>query len=108
MKQTSIAIHAAAPAKPAVGAPCNGCGVCCASEPCPLGMVVLCQFKGACRALLWQAERCRYVCGLVDRPADYLSWLPDKLSGWAGRLAARRIAAGQGCDASIEVVDEPE
>jgi len=41
----TIAIHAAAPAKPALGEPCNGCGVCCAAEPCPVGMFALLQFK---------------------------------------------------------------
>jgi len=98
-----IKIHAAAPAKPALGQPCNGCGVCCSVEPCPLGMVVLRQWRGACHALLWQPQSARYVCGLVQQPAAYLRWLPARLVAWAGRLAARRIAAGQGCDAAIEV-----
>ena len=35
-----IRIHADAPAKPPVGAPCNGCGVCCLLEPCPLGVLL--------------------------------------------------------------------
>lgn len=103
----TIALHAAAPAKPAVGEPCNGCGVCCAVGPCPVGLFALRQFRGACRALLWQAEQSRYVCGMVVRPSDYLRWLPVRLDAGAGRLAARSIAAGLGCDADIEVTSAP-
>ena len=40
MTHAVIYLHPAAPAKPAVGAACNGCGVCCAWQPCPLGMLV--------------------------------------------------------------------
>jgi len=68
-------------------------------------MFVLFQFKSRCRALLWQPEGSRYVCGMVARPADYLRWLPARLGPWAGRLLARRIAAGLGCDADIEPED---
>ena len=65
-------------------------------------MLVLFQFKGRCRALLWQTERSRYGCGLVVRPAGYLRWLPAALAPWAGRLFARRVAVGSGCDAELE------
>lgn len=91
-----------APAKPALGAPCNGCGVCCASEPCPLSRLLLGHRHGGCPALTWQAER--YVCGLVVTPATHLRWLPVRWAALAGRLARRWIAAGAGCDcdASME------
>jgi hypothetical protein len=97
-----IALHRAAPAKPALGAPCNGCGVCCASEPCPLSRLLLGHRSGACPALTWQGER--YVCGLVAAPAAQLAWLPSALAPLAARLARRWIAAGAGCDcdASLE------
>lgn len=97
-----IEIHAAAPPKPALGETCNGCGVCCAVEPCPVGVFVLFQSKGPCRALLWQPEQRRYACGMVVRPSDHLRWLPVALDAWAGRLFARKIAAGSGCDADYE------
>ncbi|RYF67964.1 MAG: hypothetical protein EOO29_36015, partial [Comamonadaceae bacterium] len=44
-----------APTKPAFGQPCNGCGVCCASEPCPAGVLVSRRRHGACAALVWAA-----------------------------------------------------
>jgi len=39
---------------------------------------------------------------MVVRPSSYLRWLPASLNPWAGRLFARRIAAGLGCDADME------
>jgi hypothetical protein len=99
----TIELHADAPPKPGVGAPCNGCGVCCAVEPCPVALVFLFQRKGRCRALQWQAEAKRYVCGMVTAPQRYSRWLPRILRSAAGRFFASRIAAGSGCDADIEV-----
>jgi len=80
-----IHIEPLAPAKPALGAACNGCGVCCLSEPCPLGMLASLRRRGACTALRWDAGATRYRCGLTTLP------LP-------GALTRRWIAAGQGCD----------
>ncbi len=45
--------HGDAPAQPAMGQPCNGCGLCCLAEPCPLGMLVSRRRHGACVALRW-------------------------------------------------------
>lgn len=94
---TTIWLHAAAPAKPAPGTPCNGCGVCCASEPCPLGMVASRRTRGRCAALQWHADPGRYSCGLLaggtqsPRTRDWLRRL-------AQPLTARWIGAGMGCD----------
>jgi hypothetical protein len=93
-----IALNAAAPAKPAVGAPCNGCGVCCAIAPCPLSRFLLGHRRGSCPALAWQEAERRYGCGLVMAPAVHLHWLPSALAPLAARLARRWIAAGSGCD----------
>lgn len=100
----SIAIHAAAPAKPAVGAPCNGCGLCCAAEPCPLSRLLLGHRQGACPALQWDAAATRYACGLVQAPARHLRWLPARAEALAARLARRWIAAGRGCDFAAELL----
>ena len=102
-----IEIHPEAPPKPAWGQPCNGCGVCCLAEPCPLGVLVSRRRQGACRALQWVPAQSAYRCGLMQAPAQYLP-VPGR---WAeallARLARRWIAAGIGCDAAIEL-PEPE
>jgi hypothetical protein len=94
-----VLIHAAAPAKPPTGAPCNGCGLCCAHEPCPLGVLLSRRRRGRCAALRWDAANTRYACDALARPARWLPWLPTP---WARALVARWIAAAQGCDASLE------
>ena len=99
---TFIAIHAAAPAKPASGQPCNGCGVCCHAAPCPVSRLLLGHRHGACPALAWRDESRRYVCGMVRHPAALLPWLPARWEGFAGRRFARWIAADTGCDSGIE------
>lgn len=90
MSVRRIRIHAQAPAKPPVGARCNGCGVCCLAEPCPLGMLASLRTRGACRVVRWDGSR--YRCGLLDgrRP-------------WLHRLVRRWVGAGRGCDSSAEV-----
>lgn len=96
--QRTIQLHAHAPAKPQQGAACNGCGVCCAGAPCPLGMLASRRTAGACSALQWQGEAGRYVCGLIVQPAAHLPrvwvWAAPALA----RLAHRSVAAGSGCD----------
>jgi len=104
-----IHIHPEAPPKPPEGAPCNGCGVCCLAEPCPVGMLVSRKRHGACVLLRWSDAQVRYVCGLLaDGDADDGLGRSDPpwrrlwrrlWRAWARRL----ISAGSGCDASIEV-----
>jgi hypothetical protein len=88
----TIFLQPEAPPKPAPGAACNGCGLCCAAEPCPLGMLVSRRRQGACAALQWQAAENRYRCGLLAEPRP---WLP-------AALARRWIAAGAGCDSDLQ------
>jgi hypothetical protein len=94
-----------APGKPDYGAGCNGCGVCCAAGPCPVAFVFLLQFRGRCRALLWQEDAKRYVCGMVVFPDRYVWVIPERMRERVGRFVATRIAAGDGCDSLAEVVD---
>ncbi len=89
-----IHLHPLAPPKPATGAACNGCGVCCAAEPCPVGMLLSRRRRGACVRLRWDEAQQRYRCGLLADAST--PW-------WLRRLAARWIAAGTGCDSDLEV-----
>ena len=108
MHQKIIELHALAPDKPDCGVRCNGCGVCCAVEPCPVGHIYLFQFRGKCRALLWQDEASRYVCGMVVCPDHYMSLIPERWREHFGKFFASRIAAGAGCDFAAEMDDTPE
>ena len=113
-----IYIQPAAPAKPVVGAACNGCGVCCLVAPCPLGVILSGRRTGACDALRWEGLDQEggntvgfYRCGAITQPDDVLfGVLPRALKvgipalAWGlGRLAKRWIAAGKGCDSTVEV-----
>ncbi len=96
MQTALIHLHRGAPAKPPVGQSCNGCGMCCATEPCPIGAVASLRHRGRCEALEWDDEATRYRCGLLVKAAT--------AGRGAQRLVARWIAAGQGCDAEMEAV----
>ncbi len=96
-----ILLHEAAPRKPAEGQACNGCGVCCAAQPCPLGMLVTRRRQGRCAALRWDPGG-RYACGMVSQPRRFLPWLP---AAWTRAVALRWIAAGRGCDSDLQAVD---
>ena len=98
-----IVVHRDAPAKPDLGHPCNGCGVCCLTEPCPVGRLIFLRWRGACPALQWQGDEARYICSLAATTHVWLRRLPRGLRGLAGRFFARAIAAGQGCDADMRV-----
>jgi hypothetical protein len=88
-----IRIHRDAPPKPAPGAACNGCGVCCLVEPCPLGMLLSRRISGACASLRWSEASRRYECGVLTAVGH---------RGGLRRVAAltirRWIGAGRGCD----------
>lgn len=99
-----LTLHAPAPPKPAPGAACNGCGICCALERCPVARLFL-PAAERCRALEWDDAARRYRCGMAVRPAAYLRWLPRRWEVGAGRWFASRIAAGSGCDCDAMEVD---
>ena len=97
--------HAGAPPKPALGAPCNGCGLCCLAEPCPLGMLLSRRRSGPCAALRWSDAQQRYLCGALADAAQAVA----AGGGWRARawqrLLRRWIAAGDGCDADLHAVE---
>lgn len=91
-----------APPQPALGQPCNGCGVCCAYAPCPLGVVVSGRRRGRCRALAWDGAR--YVCGMLQAPRRHWRWLPRTAEPLVRVWVRRLIASGVGCDAHLETM----
>jgi hypothetical protein len=98
-----IRLRAQAPAMPAAGAACNGCGVCCAWAPCPLGIVVSGRRTGRCRALRWDRQHLIYRCAMVASPRRVWPWWPGWAEGLLRRLARRWISASSGCDADLAV-----
>jgi hypothetical protein len=100
-----IFLHQAAPPKPAPGQPCNGCGVCCAAETCPLARVLLLQWHAPCRALQWDDALQHYRCGLLVSPLAHLRGLPVGSEGLIRRGVRRWIAAGVGCDSAVQADD---
>jgi hypothetical protein len=100
-----IRLHVAAPPKPAEHQPCNGCGVCCASAPCPLGVLASGRLHGPCAALTWVDEDRLYRCGLILRPQDHLPGLLRRAAPLLAALARRCTAAGVGCDCNLAVHD---
>ncbi len=120
MPSRVVWIQPEAPPKPAVGAPCNGCGLCCLAEPCPVGVLVTRRTTGACQALQWSATAARYECGMLTHPTHHLGlprWLgflglermspKSPLNRLLRRWSARMIAAGIGCDAALDVAPSP-
>lgn len=75
------------PKKPAFGAPCNGCGLCCATEVCAIGRMAHGDVQAPCPSLIWHAGRSW--CALVAiEPA-----------AGKGRPIAEALGIGRGCDA---------
>ena len=107
MAHTVIHLHPEAPPKPAPGQACNGCGVCCAWQPCPLGVLATGRRHGACAALRWDDGASRYLCTVVADPGAQWPGLPRPLRPALQALARRWIAAGAGCDCDAEVGAAP-
>ena len=95
--QQVIHIQPLAASKPPVGMPCNGCGLCCLAEPCPLGVLLSRSRKGPCKAVQWVEADRQYRCGALGQ-ADASRGIA-RLKAWVVR---RWIAAGVGCDCDLE------
>lgn len=103
MREQIIHLHSRAPAKPAEGLPCNGCGVCCALETCPAARVRFMRANGPCPALEWSEADARYYCGLLTNATKHLGWIAGAGKQLTTRLLSRWIAAGKGCDCQADV-----
>lgn len=104
-----IQIQPQAPAKPTMGAPCNGCGLCCLAEPCPLGSLLSLRRTGPCRVLQWDAGINQYRCGALGQSVQAAARAPITvhtvlrgLRHLRQRAVLRWIAAGAGCDCALE------
>lgn len=90
---------------PPVGAPCNGCGVCCRMSVCTTGSKVMKLVQnlgdvapGPCPALTLQDGK--YQCGLLLFPKK---WMKSTHNADVLRKAISiRISAGTGCDSDGE------
>ena len=100
--QQVIYIQPLAPAKPAFGDVCNGCGICCLAEPCPLGVLISRSRTGPCKALVWEAENARYRCGMLGDGYVRTGLLAGGFVRFRHRVFGRWIAAGKGCDCDLE------
>lgn len=98
-----IKINAQAPTKPVLGAPCNGCAVCCASEPCPVSLALLWPHNAPCKALVWHEDTKHYRCGMVSEPSHFVKWLPKRMDKIASKVFKRWIAADTVCDSNVEM-----
>lgn len=96
------------PVKPPTGSPCNGCGWCCAEEPCGIAREFIgARSEGPCPALERQGGR--FVCGMIVRPLVYLGRAagldgaaeaePGEADAMIGSQIAEALGAGRGCDA---------
>ena len=76
-----------APPKPRYGAPCNGCGFCCAAERCKIGVALLGDGPGPCPGMRFKEGIFR--CGVLEEAPPL-----------AQPLIAYMLAIGRGCDAA--------
>lgn len=98
--------------KPKFGSPCNGCGYCCAADPCALAQEFLACVDGPCVALEYHHDIAR--CGLVRDPLGYIwkaahpdaeapttseTMLAGKSCGDLSAQIAKALGIGRGCDA---------
>lgn len=95
------AITARAPEKPAFGSSCNGCGFCCAAEPCGVARQHIpgCGPKGPCPAMEFKDGR--FFCGMIRRPSHYMRLPNDWADEVLGGMIASALGAGRGCDADV-------
>lgn len=60
--------------------------------------------RGPCLALAWDGQAALYRCAVLTEPQRWLRRLP---AAWARGLTSRWIAAGRGCDCSLDAARAP-
>ena len=91
-----------APPKPLYGQPCNGCGLCCLMEQCPISVEVF--GPSALCPALEELPAGGFTCGLVARPRHYLPG-PVEAADLMGETFAVMLGAGTGCDGVLSDAD---
>jgi hypothetical protein len=86
------------PTKPAVGAPCTGCGLCCAQAVCRVGQQYLPGGPHAAPCPALEYADGRLWCGLVRRPHHYLGLSFRAADSVLRPLFAALLGIAQGCD----------
>ena len=85
------------PRKPPEGDACNGCGLCCAVQLCPLAVEFIPGAAAPCPAMEFADSR--FWCGLVRRPSRYLG-IPASGDRLIRAMVHTALSIGEGCDAS--------
>lgn len=89
-------MHASAPEKPAYGSPCNGCGLCCIAEQCPVSEQIFGP-RDLCPALTRYGNA--YGCGVIAEPARFFRPTGrEALDRVIPEAIAYLLGAGHGCD----------
>lgn len=100
--------------KPAIGEPCNGCGLCCKVQVCRNGAYVLGlvdilgdTVPGPCPALISKNDG-SFTCGVVDNPHKYIKNRKNYTAKALSNNFKILIGAGTGCDELFENDTEEE
>ena len=92
-------------AKPPFRAPCNGCGVCCLAQLCPIAIDWLPGVTTPCPAL--ETEDGRFWCGLIRHPSKHLG-IRFNGDSILSPMIAKGVGLGQGCSMEDGVLDPEE
>jgi len=97
---TKMLLPPTAPPKPAFGDACNGCGVCCQQEVCPLGRATFGEVAAPCPALVF--GQARFWCALVLGERELRRQDPSEPP-----CLETMLAIGLGCDSEAPAAGTP-
>ena len=96
-RESGDGVAAGPPKKPPEGTACNGCGLCCAVQLCPLAVEFIVDAAAPCPAMEFADGR--FWCGLARRPSRYFG-IPVSGTRLIRALVHAELSIGEGCDAS--------